>query len=158
MFCIGGLRCSATCLYRKCLLLNSAPLLRIPLPRSQEGNEECQIIFHCHCLMRSRRHVTPSARASLRQPPASVADLLLRFSKEARRRERADKSLFGRFCRNTWRSGIGALDSRQLARHLRRVLTLHHGAHAGGRGEAVNLRPAVTGFVTIQVRLGVFGT
>jgi hypothetical protein len=94
----------------------------------------------------------------LRQPPASVTDLLLRFSKEARRRERTDESLFGRFCRNTWRSGSGALDSRQLARHLRRVLTLHHRAHAGGRGEAVNLRPAVTGFVTIQVRLGVFGT
>ena len=88
----------------------------------------------------------------------SVTELLLRFSKEARHPERADESLFGRFCRNTWRSGSGALDSRQLARHLRRVLTLHHRAHAGGRGEAVNLRPAVTGFVTIQVRLGVFGT
>ena len=59
--------------------------------------------------------------------------LLFRFSKEARRRERADESLFGRFCRNTWRSRSGALDSRQLARHLRRVLTLHYRAHAGGR-------------------------
>ena len=35
----------------ECVLLNSAPILRIPLPRSREGNEECQIIFHCHCLM-----------------------------------------------------------------------------------------------------------
>src|SRR6202040_990448 len=77
----------------------------------------------------------------LEASPVSVTDLLLRFSKEARRRERADESLFGRFCRNTWRSGSGALDSRQLARDLRRVLTLHHRAHAGGRGETVDLRP-----------------
>src|SRR6202022_1265708 len=42
---------STRCLYQKCVLLNSAPILRILLPRSREGNEECQIIFHCHCLM-----------------------------------------------------------------------------------------------------------
>src|SRR6266436_9439405 len=81
------------------------------------------------------------------------ADLLLHARKEARRREHADERLFGCLCRDTRRSG-GALDSRQLARDLRRVLTLHRRAHAGGRGETVDLRPAATGFVTVQVRLG----
>ena len=37
-------------------------------------------------------------------------------------------------------------------------VTWHHRAHAGGRGKTVDLRPVATGFVTVQVRLGVFGT
>jgi hypothetical protein len=36
-------------------------------------------------------------------------------------------------------------------------LTPRHRAQAGGRGEAVDLYPAATGFVTVQVRLGVSG-
>src|SRR3984893_17487696 len=61
--------------------------------------------------------------------------VLLLVRKEPRRRQRADERLFGRLCRDIRRSGGGALDSRQLARDLRRVLTLHHRAHAGGRRE-----------------------
>jgi hypothetical protein len=33
------------------ILIKCYAILRIPLPRSREGNEECQIIFHCHCLI-----------------------------------------------------------------------------------------------------------
>jgi hypothetical protein len=58
--------------------------------------------------------------------------LILHVRKEARRLQRADERLFGRLCRGTRGFGGGALDSRQLARDLRRILTLHHRAHAGG--------------------------
>jgi len=40
----------------------------------------------------------------------------------------------------TRRSGGDASYSRQLARDLRRVLTVYHRAHPGGRGETINLR------------------
>jgi hypothetical protein len=59
-------------------------------------------------------------------------DLLLVRSKEARRRDRADERLFGRFRADTRCSGDGG----QLARDLRRLLTLHHRADAGRRCEA----------------------
>jgi hypothetical protein len=64
---------------------------------------------------------------------APASDLLLHVSEEAWRRQRADERLFGHRSGGARRSGGGALDSRQLARDLRRVLTLQHRAHAGGR-------------------------
>ena len=98
------------------------------------------------------RRLPPSS-----QHPASTRDLSLHVRKEVRRRQRADKRLFGRLCRDTRRSGGSALDSGQLARDVRRVLTLYHRAHVGGRGETVDLRYGSDWLVTVQVRLGVLG-
>src|ERR1700676_2488381 len=65
-----------------------------------------------------------------------TADLLLSAGQEAGRREHANKRLFGRPRRDTRRAGDGG----QLGGDLRRVLTLHDGAHSGGRDETVDLR------------------
>src|SRR5215831_10278559 len=72
--------------------------------------------------------------------PAVRTDLLLYVSEEARCRKGADERLFGHHSRGTRRSGGDASDSRRLPRYLRRVLTLHHLAHAGGRSETIDLR------------------
>jgi hypothetical protein len=85
-------------------------------------------------------------------------NVLLHLGKEARRLDHADERLLGFRRRGTRRSGSGAFDRRRLERDLRGVLALHHRAYAGGGGETLDLLPPTTGFVTVHVRLGVFGT
>jgi hypothetical protein len=64
---------------------------------------------------------------------------LLHVSEETWRRQRADERLFGHRSNGTRRSGGDASHRGHLACDLRRVLTLHHCAHVGSRGEAVDL-------------------
>src|SRR6202035_4442054 len=84
-------------------------------------------------LARDFRVVSPSA--AFKANPVSATELLLHVSKESRCRKRANERLFGHHRCRTRRSGGDASDRRRLACDLRRVLTLHHRAHAGGCGE-----------------------